>query len=822
MKPASVAFAATLLSACVPVVVSSRTAAADTIRVPGDAETIQEGIDLAVDGDVVLIAAGVYTGPGNVDLDPRGKGITIRGEGGAAACIIDAEGASRAFEITNGEPDTLLIESLSVRNGFASLSAKRGPHGGGILVTDASATFRDCVFASCTTTDGNSGDAPTAGGDGGAFCVIRGTVRVEGCEFVDNRCGAGGESNSHEKDGGSGGRGGAVVCVESDVQMTGNRFEGNTAGSGGTSSQRYGTRGQGGAGGAVYVLNSTLTVSSSVFEGNAGGLGGGGERRTTSGGFGGAIATEGATLLMTRSSQFRSNHGGDGFDFVATYGAGGGNGGAVSMMEGGAYTAKACVFEGNRGGTGGLSESVGRGGHGGAIFSRGAAITGKRCRFSGNQAGDAGDDGLPRFTASGGSGGALHLDGASLILRRSFVTDNRAGFAGGGEEASWGADGGGVYVNGDAWLKKCDVSRNRATHGKKGYFSPGGRGGHGGGVIVTGTATITKSIIADNLAGNGDYSSYEDGGQGGCGGGVYAGRASMTSTVVSGNTAGTGGGVDEQIGGDGGRGGGVFAEGDLTMEDCLVADNIAGNGGGDTWVYYGGDAGNGGAGGGIWCGGRFTISATVVSGNRSGDAGIAYDAPRGGSGGSGGGAYAVGEVTARNVLFARNRTGVGSEGHQSGRDGDGGGLSALAGGTIEFCTFADNRAGDPDNAFEGGDGGGVALAAAGSISHGIFWGNDAASGIGEQIHGEPRVSYCDVMGGFDGEGNFDLDPLFVAGPAGDFYLSQIAAGQGADSPCVNAGSDEASSFPQLRGTTTRTDHVADRSRADLGYHVPRS
>lgn len=116
--------------------------------------------------------------------------------------------------------------------------------------------------------------------------------------------------------------------------------------------------------------------------------------------------------------------------------------------------------------------------------------------------------------------------------------------------------------------------------------------------------------------------------------------------------------------------------------------------------------------------------------------------------------------------------------------------------------------------------GGIVLAA-GSISHGILWGNDAASDIGEQIHGTPEVRTSDVMGGFDGEGNFDLDPLFVAGPAGEFYLSQIAAGPGADSPCVNAGSADASSFDFLSGTTTRTDHAADRGLADLGYHARR-
>ncbi len=39
---------------------------------------IQEAIDTSLEGDIVEIQAGIYTGPGNYDLDPGGKGITIR------------------------------------------------------------------------------------------------------------------------------------------------------------------------------------------------------------------------------------------------------------------------------------------------------------------------------------------------------------------------------------------------------------------------------------------------------------------------------------------------------------------------------------------------------------------------------------------------------------------------------------------------------------------------------------------------------------------------------------------------------------------------
>ncbi|HMB67863.1 MAG TPA: hypothetical protein VKU85_01085, partial [bacterium] len=41
---------------------------AATVNVPGDAATIQAGVDLAAGGDQVVLADGVWTGPGNRDV----------------------------------------------------------------------------------------------------------------------------------------------------------------------------------------------------------------------------------------------------------------------------------------------------------------------------------------------------------------------------------------------------------------------------------------------------------------------------------------------------------------------------------------------------------------------------------------------------------------------------------------------------------------------------------------------------------------------------------------------------------------------------------
>ena len=72
-----------------------------------------------------------------------------------------------------------------------------------------------------------------------------------------------------------------------------------------------------------------------------------------------------------------------------------------------------------------------------------------------------------------------------------------------------------------------------------------------------------------------------------------------------------------------------------------------------------------------------------------------------------------------------------------------------------------------------------------------------------------------------GTNSLILDPLFVSGPGliGDYYLSQIAAGQGADSPAVNAGSQTAAAA-NLTHRVTRTDEQGDQGSVDLGYHYP--
>ncbi|RJP40536.1 MAG: hypothetical protein C4547_02715 [Phycisphaerales bacterium] len=139
----------------------------------------------------------------------------------------------------------------------------------------------------------------------------------------------------------------------------------------------------------------------------------------------------------------------------------------------------------------------------------------------------------------------------------------------------------------------------------------------------------------------------------------------------------------------------------------------------------------------------------------------------------------------------------------------GGGLIVVNGASAEVwnTTIADN--------VSEATGGGVYTNAELTVSDSILWDN-----LPEQIFvagGAPRVTYSDVQGGWQGEGNLDEDPRFVDGPAGGHYLSHRQAGQPQDSPCIDAGSDSAENRG-LSGRTTRTDERPDAGTVDLGYH----
>lgn len=112
-------------------------------------------------------------------------------------------------------------------------------------------------------------------------------------------------------------------------------------------------------------------------------------------------------------------------------------------------------------------------------------------------------------------------------------------------------------------------------------------------------------------------------------------------------------------------------------------------------------------------------------------------------------------------------------------------------------------------------GGGVLALSGAAVSgrNNIVWDNTAFTN--PNVSGTINFTYSDVQGGLAGTGNINSNPLFVQNPPnGWFFLSQTAAGQSQNSPCVNASDP---TTPMITGST-RTDLIQDAGIVDMGFH----
>ncbi|MBN1591989.1 MAG: right-handed parallel beta-helix repeat-containing protein, partial [Candidatus Coatesbacteria bacterium] len=348
--------------------------------------------------------------------------------------------------------------------------------------------------------------------------------------------------------------------------------------------------------------------------------------------------------------------------------------------------------------------------------------------------------------------------------------------------------------------------------------------------------TIDNCVISDNRAD--------------CGGGIYGPGKDYWVTIWNSKIlynhadAGSGGGIAYCYGAilscniedntSVGDGGGLFYCG-WDIDDCWIAWNAAeGNGGGldscDGTIRYTTVSDNtaGNEGGGL-AGSEAVIHDSSISSNYADSAGggLAWcgqtifncEMVLNETDGDGGGFYEC-HGTIRDCQLSE---------HWAGHDG---GAIFACHGTIINCLFYNwNHAGNEGGAIYGCNGrilnctvtdngadyyGGGLDNCHGEITNCIVWDNWAT--YDPEVSDCDEITYCcikDWSGG--GDGNISDDPEFASGPEGDFYLSQTAAGEGNDSPCLDTGSDLASTLG-LDNCTTRTDSSPDANQVDMGFH----
>ncbi|MHC4647116.1 MAG: right-handed parallel beta-helix repeat-containing protein, partial [Planctomycetota bacterium] len=295
--------------------------------VPGVFENIQAAVDMAVDGDEVLIVPGRYVGEGNFDVVIGGKAITVRSidpndPNVVAATIVDGNNSGWypgcnqcdysetgfGFIFENGEGPNSVVEGLTIiGSGW----------GGGVVLWGGSPTIRNCIIRDNW---GNgiygrvSGDMAIAGctisrnrgiemGGGAIALTGTGSVTITDCLVSENEGwwseGGGGIGynwwdeqgepitmsirNCSITDNGSESGGGGILFEAGELLVEACQISGNSAIEGGGISLSQsaeaniidcdiiGNRSSQGSGGGIYCHYAQLNISNCQITGNSSG-----------------------------------------------------------------------------------------------------------------------------------------------------------------------------------------------------------------------------------------------------------------------------------------------------------------------------------------------------------------------------------------------------------------------------------------------------------------------------------------------------------------------------------------------------------------------
>jgi parallel beta-helix repeat protein len=230
-------------------------AAATTINVPATQPTIQAGINVAVNGDIVLVAPGTYF----ENINFYGKAIIVKSSGGAKATIIDGGNVTSVVTFESGE------DLKSVLRGFTIQHGSTLDEGGGIYISSSSPTIEHNIVTENTAANGGAGIAVTF-----SSALVRGNT----------------VTNNSQTSGYSGGVGGGGIEVggAGAAQITSNVVENNswsTAAGGGMSLFAAGTptlenniirdNTAYDQGGGIYIVNDSnaLVIQNLIYNNTA-------------------------------------------------------------------------------------------------------------------------------------------------------------------------------------------------------------------------------------------------------------------------------------------------------------------------------------------------------------------------------------------------------------------------------------------------------------------------------------------------------------------------------------------------------------------------
>lgn len=202
--------------------------------------TIQHAIDMAGQGDTVLVHDGTFSGTGNVDLYFGGKELVLTTANGPTFTTIDCgwdqNDPNRAINFENGEDSSAVVSGFRITGGSENFGA-------GISIYNASPCIENCIF------DGNVNYPDNEVSFGGGLMIELSSTQVSNCRFINNISATGA----------------GVYAAESDLLIENCIFDGNV-----NDPLNFIARG-----GGMYVRQSSCEIVNCQFLNNTSSIGGG-------------------------------------------------------------------------------------------------------------------------------------------------------------------------------------------------------------------------------------------------------------------------------------------------------------------------------------------------------------------------------------------------------------------------------------------------------------------------------------------------------------------------------------------------------------------